>query len=215
MHEIIKFFAPGDIYFDVGAHKGDKADFFLSKGHECVLIEPQPKMVDHLQYKYKDEPLAHIIPKGLGKEIDILEMSISSSEPALSTFSEDWKLGSFITTVWDQKKDIQITTLDLLIKKYGSPRFIKIDVEGHELEVLRGLTSKVGIISIEFTSEYINNALKCILYLDTLGYTKFNLSLGESPSFGLKNFVHKNELITILIKSSKEHPLLWGDIYIN
>jgi len=215
MHEIISFFAPGDIYFDVGAHKGDKADCFLSRGYECILIEPQPKLVEYLKNKYKDEPLVHIIPKGLGKEIDILEMSISSLEPALSTFSEDWKLGRFITKVWDQKKDVQITTLDLLIKKYGSPRFIKIDVEGHELEVLRGLTCKVGIISIEFTAEYINNAFKCISYLDTLGYTKFNVSVGESPSFALKNFVHKNEIIEILIRSSNENSLLWGDIYIN
>ncbi len=96
MHDITNFFAPGDIYFDVGTHKGDKADYFLGKGYECILIEPQPELVKHLRNKYRDEPLVHIIPKGVGKEIDILEMSISSSDPVLSTFSEDWKLGRFI-----------------------------------------------------------------------------------------------------------------------
>lgn len=63
-------------------------------------------------------------------------MSISSTEPVLSTSSEDWKLGRFINTVWNQKKDIQIATFDILIKKYGNPRYLKIDVEGYELEVL-------------------------------------------------------------------------------
>ena len=215
MHHIINFFAPGDIYFDVGAHKGNKSDFFISRGFESVLIEPQPNLVEQLIKKYKDEPLVHIIPKGLGKEIDILEMSINSSEPELSTFNEDWKLGRFIGKKWAENKDIEITTLDLLIKKYGNPRYIKIDVEGYELEVLRGLSYKVGIISIEFTTEYIKNALKCISYLDELGYTKYNISLAENSSFLLDKFVKKNEFTEILIKISKEHPLLWGDIYIN
>jgi hypothetical protein len=142
-------------------------------------------------------------------------MSISSSQPVLSTFSADWKLGRFVGATWDQKIDIQIITLDLLIKKYGFPRYLKIDVEGHELEVLRGLSHKVGIISIEFTAEYINNAFKCISYLDALGYTKFNLSLGESHSFELSNFVLKDELINILSINSIKYPLLWGDIYAN
>jgi FkbM family methyltransferase len=215
MHDVINFFAPGDIYFDVGAHKGDKADYFLQKGYECVLVEPQPNLVEHLRQKYQDQPLAHIVPKGLGKEIDILEMSISSTEPVLSTFSEDWKLGRFINTVWDQKKDIQITTLDILIKKYGNPRYLKIDVEGHELEVLRGLSSKVGILSIEFTAEYISNTFKCISYLDALGYTKFNISLGESSSFALDHFIGKEKIIAILSDNAKQHPLLWGDVYAN
>jgi FkbM family methyltransferase len=95
MHDIIKFFAPGDIYFDVGAHKGEKADYFLGKGYECILIEPQPELVKHLRNKYRDEPLVHIIPKGLGKEIDILEMSISSSEPVLSHVQRRLETGPF------------------------------------------------------------------------------------------------------------------------
>jgi hypothetical protein len=61
----------------------------------------------------------------------------------------------------------------------------------------------------------INNAFKCISYLDGLGYTKFNLSLGENLSFAWNIFVRKNELIDIFIRIVKEHPLLWGDIYIN
>lgn len=215
MHDVINFFAPGDIYFDVGAHKGNKADLYLDKGYECVLIEPQPELVEYLLNKYKNNSFVHVVPKGLGKEIDILEMSISSTEPTLSTFSEEWKLGRFVGSTWDQKRNIQITTLDFLIKRYGNPRYIKIDVEGYELDVLRGLSSKVGIISIEFTSEYINNALKCISYLDELGYSKFNLSLGEKHSFELDKFVQRDEIIAILTLNSKENPQLWGDIYAN
>lgn len=53
---MLLIFAPGDIYFDVGAHKGDKADYFLQKGYECVLVEPQQNLVEHLRQKYQDQP---------------------------------------------------------------------------------------------------------------------------------------------------------------
>ena len=44
-----------------------------------------------------------------------------------------------------------VTTLDKLIEQYEVPSFIKIDVEGYELEVLKGLTRLVPALSFEFT----------------------------------------------------------------
>jgi FkbM family methyltransferase len=77
---------------------------------------------------------------GIGHSIDVLEMSISSEAPTLFTFSSEWKMGRFKNIQWDKKLDVQITTLDILIKRFGEPRHIKIDVEGHEFESIKGLT---------------------------------------------------------------------------
>lgn len=214
-NEIIKKFVPGDIYFDIGAHKGIKADLFIEKGYKSILVEPQPILSKFLSEKYIKNPLVTIIPMVVGKCVDILEMSISTAEPVLSTFSSQWKEGRFKNTIWDEKTDVLITTLDLLISKYGNPRYIKIDVEGYEFEVLKGLTRRLGIISIEFTSEYINNTINCIGYLDFLGYTKFNVCLGENEKFSLDTFINKDEMINILKINASEHPLLWGDVYAN
>ena len=41
---------------------------------------------------------------------------------------------------WDAAETVPVTTLDALIAEHGPPRFVKIDVEGHEAEVLRGLS---------------------------------------------------------------------------
>jgi hypothetical protein len=152
---------------------------------------------------------------GVGETFNILEMSINSAEPVLSTFSEEWKLGRFEKTIWDKRVDVQITTIDFLIKKYGHPRYIKIDVEGYEFQALKGLTTKTGIISFEFTAEYLNNAIRCIQYLHGLGYNFYNITLGENLDFALKGFVGKEEIIDILSVNSIKHNLLWGDIYVN
>ena len=105
-----------------------------------------------------------------------------------------------------------LTTLDELIKKFGNPNYIKIDVEGFEHEVILGLTKKSGIVSFEFTSEFINDAHKSIDHLISLGYLDFNYSLGERKKFSTK--WSNSEKIKEQIKENiKKDDLLWGDLY--
>ena len=59
------------------------------------------------------------------------------------------------------------------------PDFVKIDVEGHELEVLRGLGAPVPALSFEFTTIQREVAFGCIDRLGALGRFEFNVSLGE------------------------------------
>ena len=45
---------------------------------------------------------------------------------------------------------VPCTTLDCLIEEYGRPDYIKLDIEGAELDALAGLSSRVDLISLEF-----------------------------------------------------------------
>ena len=89
-------------------------------------------------------------------------MSINTKQPVISTFAAHWKTGRFSNSNWDKKIMVDVTTLDDLIIKFGEPNYIKIDVEGFEHEVILGLTKKSGIISFEFTSEFIDDAFKSL-----------------------------------------------------
>jgi len=211
-HEVSKFLKPNDLFFDVGAHFGEKCKQLINNNINTIMIEPQPKCIEELNQLYSKNEIVKIIPMGLGSNIGQMELSINSKSPVTSTFAEHWKSGRFSNSKWDQKITVQITTLDELIKKFGSPNYIKIDVEGFEYEVLKGLTKKVGIISFEFTSEFFENAKKCINYLKSLGYEKFNFSLGEKKKFNLE-WSNSAELISELEKHIKLDSLLWGDIY--
>ncbi len=56
-----------------------------------------------------------------------------------------------------------MTTRDKLIEEYGIPSFIRSDVEGYELEVLKGLSVPINMISFEYTvPEQFDRINQCI-----------------------------------------------------
>ena len=211
-HDVSKFLDTNDLFFDVGAHLGDKSKELLKNGINVVMIEPQPECLKVLRKLYSENQFVTIIPMGLGKSQKKIEMSISSEKPLISTFAEHWKTGRFSDSKWDKKITVDITTLDLLIKKFGDPKYIKIDVEGFEHEVILGLTKKSGILSFEFTSEFIENAYTSVDYLISLGYSEFNYSLGERKKFYTK-WTGIDEIKESIKNNIKKDNLLWGDIY--
>jgi hypothetical protein len=77
---------------------------------------------------------------------------------------------------------VPVTTLDTLIDHHGLPAFIKLDVEGFEVEALHGLTRPVPALSFEFTTIQRDLAQAGIARCTALGFTRFNGALGESQT---------------------------------
>lgn len=64
---------------------------------------------------------------------------------------------------------METTTLKQLITAHGSPFFIKIDVEGYESTVLRGLQRPVPYLSYEVNlPEFRPEGLECVRVLNGL-----------------------------------------------
>ncbi len=78
-----------------------------------------------------------------------------------------------------------VTTLDELIPRFGVPAFVKIDFEGNELQVTRGLSQAIEVLSFEFTPEFLDSILRYIDYLLGLVSISVKYSLGESMRFAL------------------------------
>jgi len=214
-HCITQVLLPGDIVFDVGANVGDKAAGFLARGVQVVCIEPQPACVAILNSRYGGNANVAIVPKGLGSRVGILEMHINTRAPVLSTFSPEWMTGRFAHETWDEKLDIAVTTLDNMVREFGVPRYLKIDVEGFEYEVICGLSRRVGIVSFEFTDEFFSNSERLLKYLDNLGYQRFNFSLGEHRDFAMPQWVNRRDLTALLRNLFTRYQKVWGDIYAN
>lgn len=207
------FLKKNDLVFDVGSHEGKKTEIFLQRGAKVVCFEPQPACVEKLLQKFGNIENVIIVQKGLADKPGKMQLSICSVANAISTLSEEWKKGRFADYKWDQTIQVDVTTLDEIIKQYGLPKYCKIDVEGFEYQVIQGLHKPIPYLSFEFTSEFLDNAKKCIQYLQGIGYNEFNVVLGEDDHFKFSNWVNRESLFSFIERESLNDNLLWGDIY--
>ena len=117
-----------------------------------------------------------------------IEFLVNRANPTVSTAAADFVAAAggaagWEGQVWDSRIEVEVTTLDALIVRHGEPRFVKIDVEGFEPEVLRGLSTPIPALSFEFTTIQRAAAETCIDLLATLGPYRFDAALGESQRF--------------------------------
>lgn len=207
---------PGELVFDVGANIGNRVAPLLKVGAEVVAVEPQEACYTTLRKKFKDK--ITIVTHGVDANPGFKKFYISSKSTPLSSFSEEWvdsmKSNRFQSEKWDRVEEIEMTTLDLLIKKYGTPVFIKIDVEGYEAEVLKGLSKSVKYLSFEYTvPEYPDKAIECVNRLSEINdNVQFNYSVGESMVWALSKWLTAEEMKKH-IESSEFLNTIFGDIY--
>jgi FkbM family methyltransferase len=209
-----QFIKAGDLVFDVGTNLGNRSKIFLKLGAKVVGIEPQPRCVDFLKSMFKNESRFHLEQTALGSAPGEAEMAISDAS-TISSLSTDWmdavkESGRFGEASWNKTIKVPITTLDHLIQKYGTPAFIKIDVEGFEDQVISGLHQSTGPISLEFTPEYIQGTLRCINHLAQFGTLEYQVSMDESMEYSLPNWVNQTEIVTYLEQIPKNK---FGDLY--
>ena len=99
-----------------------------------------------------------------------------------------------------KSKTVETTTLDDLIALYGRPRFIKIDVEGYELNVIRGLRQPAPCLSFEVNlPEFRPEGSQCVLLLaDLAPKSQFNYAVDCEKGLELTRWLNSNEFSQVL-----------------
>lgn len=198
------------LVFDVGAHKGNKTRQYLALGvKKVVCFEPQPDMYQAiLKNKNCNVDVYNV---ALGSESSVMKMH-TSTMTTISTLNSDWKTGRFKEYEWLEPIEVKVEPISKFIEQYGRPDYVKIDVEGFELEVLKGLGDVLPtVISFEYTEEFSKTYKDCLELLEKKGYSKFNVSLEETGFFSIP-WGTKEELLDYL-DSIHCNKFSWGDIY--
>lgn len=209
------FLKPADLCFDIGANRGMRTKVFRHLGARVVAVEPQNACMAILRCAFRRDPQVMLVQAACGAAKGQARMRVCDLD-VLTSLSDEW-----ITAVsasgrfapgWTREEACAVVTADELIRTYGTPAFMKIDVEGYEPNVLKGLSRTVPCLSYEFTPERCEAAVECADRLCGLGFREFNVSWGESFELALDYWVPRDELVALL-KSYREDTVIFGDVY--
>jgi len=188
-----------EYFIDVGAHKGEFLSYILSLNYKKIYcFEPQKKVFKVLYKNFKNKKNIQLFNLGLAhknSKIIFYENKLTStstfSRSKNTTFSKIKNLILNSKKTYIDKYPIKVRTLDeIFINKKIFNIFLKIDVEGFELNVLKGakktLSKKVKFILIErhFFQLYKDNSTEKVhLFLK-----KNNFKLIKRFTFPLFHF---------------------------
>lgn len=160
--------------FDIGANRGDWTMAALAQGYKVIAIEPAPRvfgeLVKNFIYNLEVTPLKFAVSGSDYNRVEFFE----AEEDGLSTINEDWLTDEALPYAGKPYRTIAANTitLDELARIYGTPDLIKIDVEGAEWQVFKGLSSKMGMLAFEWTYATWTEHLEQLKYLEIGGYTE-------------------------------------------
>ena len=211
-----QFVRPGDLAFDIGAHAGNRVRALSALGCRVVALEPQPDFVRLLRTIFARSPRVEVVEAAVSAAAGRMVLSISERTPTVTTLSAAWREArgrdpDFAGVHWDRRVEVETTTLDALIARFGPPAFVKIDVEGAEPAVLDGLTRPLPALSFEYLPGALDGAESCVARLNALAAYRFNWSPGESYRLAAVRWLEGSELLAAL--RTPEARRRSGDVY--
>jgi len=127
------------IIYDIGSNNGDDISYYLLKSDLVVAVEANPVLADLIKSRFQNE-ISHgkLVVENVvitTANVSAVDFFIHKTLDVLSQFSQpdDRQVDNF------EKINLPSKTLVNIISEYGSPFYIKIDVEGYDQELLRHL----------------------------------------------------------------------------
>src|SRR5262245_49117586 len=101
-----RFVGPGDLVFQIGASAAREVTVasLLGLGARVVVVEADPERVRALRVRFRDAANLTVVERGVANRPGRLAMAAPGGAA------------------------IEITTLDLLVRELGSPRYCRVDV---------------------------------------------------------------------------------------
>ena len=179
-NRIFKYLCELDIekIIDIGAHKGEFLENMLKieKVNSFYAFEPQKNIFKELNEKFKKNEKVSLFNCAMDKEISYKKLKINkiSMKSSLAEVNENSLYLRFINFLaqsqssFEGEYEVKTTTVDKIFEDINLQKtLLKIDVEGFEMNVIKGSQMKLGEISFimlenQFGNHFKNNSFKDI-----------------------------------------------------
>ncbi|KUR73698.1 hypothetical protein AQZ52_01645 [Novosphingobium fuchskuhlense] len=145
---------PGDVVIDCGAHIGDITQCFLDRGAVVHAFEPHPEAYARLSSRFSNEPRVHCYNQAVSREAGILKLYLSPDDDSMGAVQASSLMAEKDNVSTDRYVEVEAVRLSEFIKQLDHVRFLKMDIEGAEYDVLpdmidAGLHKKIDYIVVE------------------------------------------------------------------
>lgn len=135
--KLLKIIQPGDVCWDIGANIGFYTCLLASRVENVgtvVAFEPALRTCGYLRENVSLNQFANVtvVNKGLSDKVEQRHLYYAEAGLTEGTASLKYTNGR------SASERVTLDTIDNLTRELRIPNFIKIDVEGYQLEVLRG-----------------------------------------------------------------------------
>jgi FkbM family methyltransferase len=172
--EFLYSFLPSRSVIDVGAHIGDVSEHLLNTGFEVYAFEPYPESYQRLKQRLGSHPAFRAFDMALGNLNGDLPM-YTTRDASPDKRYQDTTVFHSLTRHGMPPDLIFEKSISVSIRKLGeltgeglipeSASILKIDTEGYDLEVIRGMgDQRYPVVVVEFWDEGIPFATNGLLY---------------------------------------------------
>ncbi len=169
-----------DLIYDVGFHHGEDAEFYLTKGFKVVAIEAHPVL-----YQRGREKFSRYIESG---RLTLLNLAVAENSGPISFFESDNDVWGSIRRDAAKRNErlgagfreikVEGRRFGEVLRQYGVPYYMKVDIEGADLLCLKALTElddRPKYVSIEAEVDVLSAIRHEVAALSGLGYSKFKI----------------------------------------
>jgi FkbM family methyltransferase len=170
-----------DLIFDVGLHVGQDTAFYLKKGYRVVAVEANPELCqkaeDRFHQAIQDGRLL-LVNKAITSKPGPVTFYRNLDKSVWGTVDPAWAERNIRLGTRNESITVEGVTIDQLLRQYGVPYYLKIDIEGLDMVCVEGLTameSRPRYVSIESTKDSFPELRREIDTFLRLGYDRFKI----------------------------------------
>jgi FkbM family methyltransferase len=169
-----------DLIFDVGMHLGEDTDLYLKMGYRVVAFEANPEFVRRCRGRFADAISTgrlRIVEGAISpQQRDRIPFFVNETETQWGTTKAEWVSRNQQRGAPSRQIVVARTDPASMFREYGTPYYLKVDIEGSDREVIEALLTspeRPRYVSIETDITSYRSALSEISLLHRAGYRKF------------------------------------------